>query len=68
MPTTERSAFDALTFPTVVVVGGGFGGIEVVQRLAGKPYKVIITAVARKLVNLANALCKSRQKWAPLAP
>ncbi|QFT95519.1 Transposase IS116/IS110/IS902 family protein (plasmid) [Roseovarius sp. THAF9] len=37
-------------------------------RKAGKPHKVIITAVARKLVNLANALCKSRQKWAPLAP
>lgn len=37
-------------------------------RKAGKPHKVIITAVARKLVNLANALCKSRQKWAPLTP
>jgi len=34
-------------------------------RKAGKPHKVIITAVARKLVNLANALCKSRQKWTP---
>jgi transposase len=31
-------------------------------RKAGKPQKVIITAVARKLVTLANALCKSRQK------
>ncbi|MNT97314.1 Transposase IS116/IS110/IS902 family protein [compost metagenome] len=30
---------------------------------AGKPHKVIVTAVARKLVNLANALCKKRQKW-----
>jgi len=28
-------------------------------RKAGKPHKVIITAVARKLVNLANALCKN---------
>ncbi len=37
-------------------------------RKAGRSHKVIITAVARKLVNLANALCKSRQKWAPLAP
>ena len=37
-------------------------------RKAGKPHKVIITAVARKLVNLANALCRSRQKWAPSAP
>jgi transposase len=32
-------------------------------RRAGKPLKVIITAVARKLVTIANALCKSRQKW-----
>ena len=32
-------------------------------REAGKPHKVIITAVARKLVTIANALCKSRQKW-----
>jgi transposase len=30
---------------------------------AGKPHKVIITAVARKLVTIANTLCKSRQKW-----
>ncbi|UOA25476.1 hypothetical protein DSM107133_00148 [Pseudosulfitobacter sp. DSM 107133] len=32
-------------------------------REAGKPHKVIITAVARKLVTIVNALCKSRQKW-----
>lgn len=32
-------------------------------RKAGKPHKVIITGVARKLVTIANALCKSRQKW-----
>ena len=32
-------------------------------RKAGKPHKVIITAVARKLVTIANALCKSGQKW-----
>lgn len=31
-------------------------------RKAGKPHKVIITAVARKLVTIANALCKNRQK------
>jgi len=34
-------------------------------RAAGKPHKVIITAVARKLVTIANALCRSRQKWCP---
>lgn len=32
-------------------------------RKAGKPHKVVITAVARKLVTIANALCKSRQNW-----
>lgn len=32
-------------------------------RKAGKPYNVIITADARKPVTVANALCKSRQKW-----
>ncbi len=34
-------------------------------RAAGKPHKVVVTAVARKLVNIANALCKSRQSWQP---
>jgi transposase len=33
-------------------------------RNAGKPHKVIVTAVARKLVTIVNALCKSRQMWA----
>ncbi|MEM5500433.1 IS110 family transposase [Ahrensia kielensis] len=32
-------------------------------RKAGKPHKVIITAVARKLVTIVNAMCKSRKKW-----
>ena len=32
-------------------------------RAAGKPHKVVITAVARKLVTIANALCKDRKKW-----
>ncbi|WP_342779713.1 transposase [Maritimibacter alkaliphilus] len=31
-------------------------------RAAGKPHKVVITAVARKLVTIANGLCKHRQK------
>lgn len=33
-------------------------------RAAGKPHKVIVVAVARKLVTIANALCRSRQTWA----
>ena len=32
-------------------------------RNAGKPHKVIIIAIARKLITLANALSKTRQKW-----
>jgi transposase len=31
-------------------------------RAAGKPHKVVIIAVARKLATVANALCKTRQK------
>jgi transposase len=34
-------------------------------RKAGKPHKVIITAVARKLVIINNALCKRQQEWDP---
>jgi transposase len=32
-------------------------------RAAGKPHKVVITAVARKLVTIVNALIKSGQNW-----
>lgn len=42
MSTPERAAFDALPYPTVVVVGGGFAGLELIKRLSGKPYKVIL--------------------------
>lgn len=45
MTTTHNPAkeyYDALTYPKVVVVGGGFAGLEVVQGLAGKPYKVVL--------------------------
>ncbi|WP_161785411.1 transposase [Paenirhodobacter enshiensis] len=37
-------------------------------RKAGKSHKVIVTAVARKLVIIANALCKSRREWEPRHP
>ena len=33
-------------------------------RKEGKPHKLVVTAVARKLVAVANALCKSRESWA----
>ncbi|TWB55485.1 transposase IS116/IS110/IS902 family protein, partial [Rhizobium sp. ERR 922] len=34
-------------------------------RKAGKPPKVAITAIMRKLVVLANALLRKQQKWTP---
>lgn len=45
MTTTHNPAkehYDGLTYPKVVVVGGGFAGLEVVQGLAGKPFKVLL--------------------------
>lgn len=42
MKTPERAAFDALPHPTIVVVGGGFAGLELIKRLSGKPFKVIL--------------------------
>jgi len=32
-------------------------------KAAGKPHKVIITAVARKLMIIANAICKKDRQW-----
>jgi len=32
-------------------------------RADGKPHKVVIIAVARKLVTIVNASCRSGQKW-----
>jgi len=32
-------------------------------RKAVKPHKVVIIAIARKFVTIANDPCKSRQKW-----
>lgn len=37
-------------------------------RKAGKPHKVIIIAVARKLITIANAMVKSGQKWSAELP
>ncbi len=34
-------------------------------RQAGKPHTVVITAVARKRITIANAMCKSWQMWSP---
>ncbi len=32
---------------------------------AGKPAKVALTAIMRKLIELANALIRDNRKWAP---
>jgi NADH:ubiquinone reductase (H+-translocating) len=42
MWTSEKHVYDKLPYPKVVVVGGGFAGLELTQRLAGKPYKVLL--------------------------
>ncbi|MBB4104809.1 transposase [Rhizobium borbori] len=34
-------------------------------KAAGKPPKVAITAIMRKLIVLANALLKNNRKWTP---
>ena len=35
---------------------------------AGKPAKVALTALMRKLIELANILVKNNRKWIPKAP
>ncbi len=42
MSTSAGKAYDDLTFPTVVVVGGGFAGLELIKGLEGRPYKVML--------------------------
>ena len=42
MSTAVRNAYEELAFPTVVVVGGGFAGLEVIKGLEGRPYKVML--------------------------
>ena len=36
------------------------------MRQAGKPAKVAITAIMRKLIELANTLIKQDRKWSPI--
>jgi NADH dehydrogenase len=42
MPSAAKNAYDQLPYPTVIVVGGGFAGLEVVRGLAHTPYKVLL--------------------------
>lgn len=36
------SHYDSLPYPKVVVVGGGFAGLELIRGLHGKPFKVLL--------------------------
>ena len=53
---------------------GRFGSQPDIESLLGtpaksrKPHKAIITAITRKLVNLAKAFCRTRQKCVPAPP
>ena len=38
------------------------------MRKAGKPFKVALTAIMRKLIILANALLRDKRKWTPECP
>ncbi len=42
MPTAAGKAYEELEYPTVVVVGGGFAGLELIKSLEGRPYKVLL--------------------------
>jgi transposase len=46
----------------------GFRGFAERLRAAGKPFKVIMTAVMRKLLVLANTLVRENRPWLPEAP
>ena len=38
------------------------------MRQAGKPAKVVLVAVMRKLIVLANTLINQNRLWSPIAP
>ncbi|MBL8000594.1 MAG: NAD(P)/FAD-dependent oxidoreductase [Flavobacteriales bacterium] len=42
MTSEAKRRYDALPHPQVVVVGGGFAGLELIKRLEGAPYKVLL--------------------------
>ena len=42
MSSEAKRRYDALPHPQVVVVGGGFAGLELIKRLEGAPYKVLL--------------------------
>lgn len=60
----------ALYMPALVAIRFNPDFQRVYQRLteSGKPKKIAITAVMRKLIILANALIRDNRKWTPNAP
>ena len=42
MSTAVGKAYEDLKFPTVIVVGGGFAGLQLIKELEGRPYKVLL--------------------------
>ncbi len=40
--TSDKQHYDELPYPRVVVVGGGFAGLEVIRGLENKPFKVLL--------------------------
>ena len=61
---------EALYIPALVACNYNPDMKAVYQRLkkAGKPFKVAITAVMRKLVILANTLVKNNRVWSEIRP
>lgn len=39
---TAKHAYEQLPHPRLVVIGGGFGGLELIRRLENKPFKVML--------------------------
>lgn len=42
MKTKARQIFEELSYPKLVVIGGGFAGLNLITRLANKPFKVTL--------------------------
>ena len=68
--TVERRTLDALYMPALIATR--FNPDPKAKydalRAAGKPAKVAIVALMRKLIELANTMVKADQKWVPKVP
>ena len=66
-----RTALRCMLFMPAVIATRFNAPLQQVHRTliaAGKPWKVAITAVMRKLIVLANALIRDDRKWAEINP